>query len=62
MEEIFRAYFQSPIGLLEILATRQAITSIGFCDSRESERNCPIIRECISQLDEYFSGSEETLS
>jgi methylated-DNA-[protein]-cysteine S-methyltransferase len=56
MEEIFRAYFQSPIGLLEILATKQAIISIGFCDSRDPERSCSVIRECITQLDEYFSG------
>lgn len=59
MEQTYKAYYQSPIGLLEIKATLQAITFIRFCDRRESEKTCPIIRECITQLDEYFLGKRK---
>jgi len=59
MEHTYKAYYQSPIGLMEIRATRQAITSISFCDSCGPEEACPIVRECIKQLDEYFSGKRK---
>lgn len=57
MGKVFRAYYQSPIGLLEILAAQGTITAIRFCNGREAEEPCDVIRECIKQLDEYFAGT-----
>lgn len=59
MEQIYRGYYQSPIGLLEIQASQQAITFIRFCEGRGPEEPCPVIRECVAQLDEYFSGKRK---
>ncbi|NLW01925.1 MAG: methylated-DNA--[protein]-cysteine S-methyltransferase [Clostridiaceae bacterium] len=59
MEQTYKAYYKSPIGLMEIQATRHAITSIRFCDGRGPENSCPIIQECIVQLDEYFTGDRK---
>lgn len=56
MEQTYRGYYRSPIGLLEIIATENAIKSIDFCETSGDENPCPVIRECIRQLEEYFSG------
>lgn len=59
MEQVFREYYQSPIGLMEIQANDKAITAIRFCEERGAENPNPVIRECITQLDEYFSGKRK---
>jgi len=59
MEQVFRGYYQSPIGLMEIQASDKAITAIRFCEERGAENPNAVIRECITQLDEYFSGKRK---
>ncbi|HPU22518.1 MAG TPA: methylated-DNA--[protein]-cysteine S-methyltransferase [Thermoclostridium caenicola] len=59
MEQVFREYYQSPIGLMEIQANDKAITAIRFCDDRGPEKVNPVVQECITQLDEYFSGKRK---
>ena len=60
-------YYQSPLGVLEIRSAGNAISGILFLNSwkgakvDESQLNfakpkSPIIKNCIKQLDEYFSG------
>jgi len=53
------AYLKSPIGIIKLTATDDAITSILFeFDASKKEREKPneILLECKKQLHEYFSG------
>ncbi len=52
----YSSYFQTPIGILEVLASKEAIHSILFVDRMgESEPN-EITRKAQQQLEEYFQG------
>ena len=62
------AYYQSPIGILEIQSNGNAISNVLFTNSWkgsklvEDELNfaiseSPAMKTCIKQLDEYFAGS-----
>ena len=54
---ITAAYYRSPMGLIEVLAS-DVVTSVCFCDARryEEDHDSDILAECIRQLDEYFTG------
>lgn len=56
MEKLYKDYYQSPIGLIEISGTEKAIVSVRFSEERRAESSCPLIKTCIEQLDEYFKG------
>jgi len=67
------AYYQSPIGILEIRNTGNAISDILFINSwkgakiNEAEINFVApksiaIKKCIKQLDEYFAGRRKIFS
>ncbi len=63
-----KVYYQSPIGLLEIVGTDEGIKSILFID-REAGRAYvnpaeipPTVVACLSQLDEYFKGERKEFS
>jgi len=62
------AYYQSPVGILEIRSTGSSISDVLFVNSWkgaklvESDLNfekpkSPVIKACIKQLDEYFAGT-----
>lgn len=55
------AFYQSPIGWIEINGTTEAITVVRFVEQVpvEREKTClpPVIEQCISELNEYFSGN-----
>jgi methylated-DNA-[protein]-cysteine S-methyltransferase len=61
MNQIFRTYYSSPIGVLQITASEDSITALGFCDSQpefiEMADEPAVIKDCKSQLDEYFQGN-----
>ncbi len=51
------AYYQSPVGVLQIISNGSAITAIRFVDEKpkeESHSKCSIIEQAITQLQEYF--------
>jgi len=53
------AYYNSPLGWVEIRTSHGSISSIVVCDRREKNDVCcrsAVAVECIHQLDEYFSG------
>jgi methylated-DNA-[protein]-cysteine S-methyltransferase len=55
MSEKEIAYYRSPIGLIEIVGSAQGVSSINFVEQDESSKTIPEnLRECVSQLDEYF--------
>jgi methylated-DNA-[protein]-cysteine S-methyltransferase len=54
------AYYDSPIGLLEIGATRDAITSLVFVEEQRADAETnDLCDEAVRQLTEYFQGSRQ---
>ena len=54
------AYYPSPLGVLKIVATDDAITAIVFTEEGTEAapfETSPVLQRCISQLDEYFTGT-----
>lgn len=67
MNQVHRAEFQSPIGIVEITGTEEAILSILFSEKNEVEYpigpNSPaVIMDCQRQLEEYFKGERTAFS
>ncbi len=56
MNKVFKGYYQSPIGIIEILAEDKGIFSINFVDNLSISISNPSILDCITQLDDYFKG------
>lgn len=61
METLYTAYYQSPIGVISVQGNEEGIVYINFLDeSREDDENLPeVMLECLTQLDEYFSGKRK---
>lgn len=51
---MYRAYYESEIGLLEITANDEGITSVIFVEERKEENTSKIVEQCLAELDEYF--------
>ncbi|MGE7934662.1 methylated-DNA--[protein]-cysteine S-methyltransferase [Viridibacillus arvi] len=61
MSNLYKLDYESPIGVLEIIGTDKAISSIMFSEKDRAVNNIqdktPIVLEnCYHQLDEYFKG------
>lgn len=57
----YKVDYESPIGVIEIVGTREAIHSILFSENQKSvnvfHAETPLVlAECYNQLDEYFKG------
>jgi methylated-DNA-[protein]-cysteine S-methyltransferase len=61
MEKNDCAYYNSPLGFLEIKANDNAVTGLSFTEYEKEtvpdSHHTYIIDECIRQLDEYFQGN-----
>eukprot|EP00130_Batrachochytrium_dendrobatidis_P008268 XP_006683143.1 hypothetical protein BATDEDRAFT_14982 [Batrachochytrium dendrobatidis JAM81] len=62
MTTINKLDYKSPIGIIEIIGTNEAISSILFSEKDKPENflhadTPPVLRECYNQLDEYFKGN-----
>ncbi|MGL5254689.1 MAG: methylated-DNA--[protein]-cysteine S-methyltransferase [Brevinema sp.] len=57
------SYFSSPIGILEIESSDNYLIRVDFVEdslqSHNKDVSCPIIKETIHQLQEYFSGERK---
>lgn len=64
MEKIFKAYYESKIGPLEISGTEKGVTGLRFVRrSAKSDSSLPaVIKEALEQLDEYFAGKRKDFS
>jgi methylated-DNA-[protein]-cysteine S-methyltransferase len=62
--EIYFANFSSPIGNIEIIASKHAIQALHFIEIRNvpSLQLPKIVYDCIRQLEEYFSGQRKVFS
>ncbi|MEB2627668.1 methylated-DNA--[protein]-cysteine S-methyltransferase [Peribacillus frigoritolerans] len=61
MSELYKLDYESPIGVIEISGTNDAIHSIMFAErdikiNIMQEHTPQVLAECFSQLDEYFKG------
>ena len=57
--KMYRAFYKSPIGDIEITATAKEICSLEFVQGKRSGKTSelsPALRKCLKQLDEYFRG------
>lgn len=62
---IYRAYYHSKIGVLEVTSTEEAITSVQFLQeqrTQESRDLPPVLTTCLKELDEYFHGQRTAFS
>jgi methylated-DNA-[protein]-cysteine S-methyltransferase len=63
MTEIFKAYYRSPIGILEIVGTQNGVSSVSFVDVAEEIGGIPPeLEDSVSQLDDYFGGRRKEFS
>ena len=64
----FKAYYQSEIGLIEIVSTDEAIKSLNFIDDKakieliDQSYEPNILKICREQLEEYFKGHRTDFS
>ncbi len=61
---LFKTYYKSPIGAIEILGTKEGIVSVNFVEGRvRSDAKIPrVITACRKQIDEYFRGKRKKFS
>ncbi|WP_059171650.1 methylated-DNA--[protein]-cysteine S-methyltransferase [Bacillus sp. FJAT-27445] len=62
MTKLYKLDYESPIGIVEIIGTHEAITSILFSEECKKVNGLQdetplVLRECYNQLDEYFKGN-----
>lgn len=58
MEDIFKAYYNSPVGLVEISGGENSITSVNFVEEgfEAGFETNDYVQNCALQLSEYFNG------
>ncbi|MDM8519970.1 methylated-DNA--[protein]-cysteine S-methyltransferase [Anaerolineales bacterium HSG6] len=71
MTKLYKIHYPSPIGILEIIGTTEAITEIRFMSDEEIESHQPntpqpdlplVVKKCHTELAEYFTGSRQQFS
>ena len=62
--KIYITYYQSPIGVVEIVGSREHIVAVNFVDqARTGDVDLPAcIQEGANQIDEYFKGNLKKFS
>lgn len=59
-KQVYYGYYNSPIGLIEIGGTADAIVSVSFVEARrDATATTPLVDEVVRQMDEYFAGDRE---
>jgi methylated-DNA-[protein]-cysteine S-methyltransferase len=59
------AYYESPLGTLEVVCTEVGISEINFVREPRAEPPAelpPMLKECLTQLCEYFEGKRRNFS
>lgn len=66
---MYKTYYKTPIGYAEITANDKAILSVSLVDQPAAEEvsdavvlDVPVLKQCIQQLNEYFSGKRTDFS
>ena len=62
-EKIYKAYYRSAIGLIEVTGSEKGIASLCFVEQGVEENGIPLcLKEGIKQLEEYFKGKRKEFS
>ncbi|HAX73948.1 MAG TPA: cysteine methyltransferase [Firmicutes bacterium] len=57
MSTLYRQYYDSPIGLIEVETSENAVCAVSFVTvKKEVTDTVPILQAAMKQLDEYFKG------
>ena len=58
---MYYAYYNSPLGMLELCADDQALLSVELAASKHfgTSANSPLLNQTIAELDEYFAGKRK---
>jgi methylated-DNA-[protein]-cysteine S-methyltransferase len=59
---LYFSYYNSPIGILEVVADEQAILVIDFVKIQKPNNNNALTKKCVVELKEYFSGKRKVFS
>jgi len=63
MSENEITYYRSPIGVLQVCGSAAGITFVGFVENETAHTSiAPSLRECVTQLDEYFNRARREFS
>ena len=68
MPQEYKAYFQSEIGLLEIVGTEESIRMVNFVEVEVGNEEMiqpdlpPVMSACLAQFDDYFRGDRQEFS
>jgi len=62
--KIYKTYYESPIGMIEIVGTGEEIEAVEFVETAEEvPGEIPVLlQNCLKQLDEYFQGKRREFS
>ncbi|UCG08747.1 MAG: methylated-DNA--[protein]-cysteine S-methyltransferase [Desulfobacterales bacterium] len=62
--KIFITYYQSPIGTIEIVGSREHIVAVNFVDQGQAGNgDLPAcVQECVNQIDGYFNAKRTIFS
>lgn len=58
---MYKAYYSSPIGMVEITSDEEHILELEFVEnsSEQSQQLPSILRDALKQIDEYFKGTRK---
>lgn len=60
MDKRYYGYYNSPIGILEIICSEDALQEISFVDEEKQIENTNlIVKKVFNQLEEYFQGKRK---
>ncbi len=66
MSDTYIAYYESPIGILQIEGSQAGVSGIDFVEARARKAGKgPLpkpVKDCLSQLDGYFRGTRKDFS
>ncbi len=53
---MFRGYYDSPIGMIEVTADATSVLSVLFVEERDTPNENELVKEILLQLESYFKG------
>lgn len=63
MIKSYFGYYESEIGIIEIMGTEDKILAVEFVDRIEKpSESVPVVKECLNQIDQYFRGQRKVFS
>lgn len=57
---MYKSYYKSPIGVLEVVADDNHILAINFVKKIRKSINNALTRQCVVELKEYFKGQRKS--